>query len=193
MTNEESLDSEMIRTYELIGRNILLFQQMEGLLKHLLPVASLEGRDANELETKHQKNQAKVEKDTLGNLVNEFFEVVVVSEANNADKDREDPGVAISFRLVLKSEQAVDELRRRFKDLVDSRNHLVHHFLSDLNHDNRDSRKSARHFLKQLRRRTQNEIEVLRKMAQNTKTFSEALSHPAACAELKRPGSSDAD
>ncbi|MDF1740804.1 MAG: hypothetical protein P1U86_16710 [Verrucomicrobiales bacterium] len=187
MTDKEILESEKLRTYELVGRNVLLFQQMEGLLKSLLPAASLEGRDATGLTTKHQKKRANIEGQTLGRLVNDFIDELMVTEAESADKDRATPGVAISFRLVFKSEKEMKERQQRLIDLVADRNHLVHHFHSDLDHDNLESWRSARSSLKALRSRTQNEIEALRKLAQSRKTFSEALSHPVVRSELTRP------
>ena len=187
MTDEEMLESEKIRTYELVGRNVLLFQQMESLLKDLLPAASLEGRDANELATRHKKKRAQIEKDTLGQLVNQFFKEVAVTESKNADNDRLEAGVVISSRLVFTSEKAMEARQQRLNDLVDSRNHLVHHFLSDLDHDNLESWRSARSSLKALRSRTQNEIEGLQKLVQGTETFSAALNHPAIRSELTRP------
>lgn len=58
--------SELDEVLRKIGRNVLLFQQMEAMLKFLVSRCSLEGT-VSELKSNHEKAIEAVSRQTLGN------------------------------------------------------------------------------------------------------------------------------
>jgi len=66
----EKLKNEVLRK---IGRNVMLFQQMEHLLKFLVANGTSSAY-ASELKTNHEQRTATIYKKTMGKVVGEFLE-----------------------------------------------------------------------------------------------------------------------
>ena len=74
-TELESLKNEVHRK---LGRNIILFQKIELLLKFLLANSKISGY-VDELKIIQERQNKIFEKQTLGQLVNQFFENIIFS------------------------------------------------------------------------------------------------------------------
>lgn len=122
----ESTKAEVLRR---VGRNLLLFQQIEGLLKFLLANHTRDGTLEN-LHTRQKTRAESVNKQMLGNLVDKYG-TDVLQDAGVETLDEENPAVPwVSFTFrVSGSAEFVETMRSDLKLMTEERNELVHHFL----------------------------------------------------------------
>lgn len=124
----EELRNEVFRK---IGRNIVLFQQVEQLLKFLIIYGKIEGY-AGELETTLQQRSEKISKKTMGQLIGQHIEdnYLIDKEFNGADTnpvEREE--IYFSFDFTMSVDAAYYEKKKKtLASLVAERNNLIHHF-----------------------------------------------------------------
>ncbi|MEQ1842585.1 MAG: hypothetical protein ABL994_19470, partial [Verrucomicrobiales bacterium] len=137
MDHDGELTEARTKTYQLIGRNIVLFQQMEQLLKIVLPLSTVSISSETEIPSMMAGRCSAVEMCTLGNLVKRFIDEVCDPE--ESDPEESDPegdsdrvNLTTTLRLIFKTPEARDTTIKRLNDLVDGRNRLVHHFFSRL-------------------------------------------------------------
>jgi len=112
-----------------IGRNIMLFQQMEHMLKFFIADGEISGY-ASELKKTYEQRRKIIDKQTMGQLSGKFFN----NYFNNTDEVKNEPekltGPWLSIRHTIKFDS--NHLKERKKELaliVAERNDLVHHFL----------------------------------------------------------------
>ena len=126
--------AEPVRTPEVdevlrrIGRNLLLFQHIEHLLKHLMSNSRIEGT-LSSAQAMHEERRAKIHKQTLGQLAGQFVDDVLADAG-----EREGPeGINeawFSFGFTIQADSAfVEQHTAEMKAVVDARNDLIHHFL----------------------------------------------------------------
>lgn len=147
MEVEEDLSTLTNELFRRVGRNLLNFQRIEGLLKFLVGNGLLQG-PFRELSSLQAKNVATVHRSTMGilagRLVDEFL-----SDAGDLEDVAPEPTEAwFSFRITFESDaNASAELRDGLKALVEERNDLVHHLNSRWDSSSVDN---TRGLLKQL-------------------------------------------
>lgn len=133
MTDSQENDAPTVAKDEVlrrIGRNLLLFQHIEQLLKRLL-----EMRVQGTLETFERnikKRQAKVHAQTLGQLATLFVEDIL-SDAGDSDETgvHDQPTMSsISFTFSSPADRAyIEQYSVEMKAVLKARNDLVHQFL----------------------------------------------------------------
>ncbi|MDB5978354.1 MAG: hypothetical protein JWR07_5114 [Nevskia sp.] len=111
-----------------IGRNLVLFQQVEALLKFLLVYGYFRG-PATDAAVAYGQKQAALHRQTMGQLVGQMTDEFL----SDAGEDRELPvdGQAgwMSFSFRMQGDSTVYEQERADMELmVSERNDLVHHF-----------------------------------------------------------------
>ncbi|MBL0168450.1 MAG: hypothetical protein IPP85_15605 [Propionivibrio sp.] len=113
-----------------IGRNVLLFQQIEGILKFLVSNHHADGTMADFME-RQQKRDKKVQKQMMGTLVEQYTEGILsdAGEPTNEPEDVTESWVSISFKRT-GDKDYYDSQKADMKLMVDERNNLIHHFLS---------------------------------------------------------------
>ncbi len=122
-----------------IGRNLLLFQQIEGLLKFIVANSKILA-PASDLPAAQERQAAKVHKLTMGELVGKFSDDVM-----GGTGAAEEPGVEIdeawySFSFKVSADSAfVDQQNSAMANVVSERNELIHHFLAKWNPASQDS------------------------------------------------------
>lgn len=139
-----------------IGRNIMLFQKMEGLLKYI----NLHNQIASPLslfKSTVDKNIQDVSNKTMGQLVTAHINPDNARLTDEPDVLIE-PHVSIEFDM---SPAYYDNKRQVLKDIVDERNDLVHHSYSSFDMSTSDSRKEIMHQLDKQKKRIQSEISDL--------------------------------
>lgn len=124
---ERSLVDEVLRR---VGRNLLLFQEIELLLKALLSSTGIAGY-ASEIPTKAAQRAREVAGKTLGPLAQQYHDEVLARgdrESHGPDELRE-PWFSYGFAF-----EADDEVIEREKAVLDAlvveRNDLAHTFLT---------------------------------------------------------------
>ena len=130
------MNIETIRTEALgkLGRNIVNFSKIEGLLKYWLPMTKVEVNIAksSELPDKFLVNRAKKSKITLGNLVR-YFNENILGDTIQSDFPEDDSGqVSISLNISYSDKEFLERKKQEFLDVVAERNNLIHQDLANL-------------------------------------------------------------
>jgi len=115
-----------------VGRNVLLFQRIEYLLKYLNTHASFKG-PASELaaviETSAQAHHRKTMGELAGRLVDNFLAPTAEEDDPPDDIDEVWLGMRCSIEI---DAELLERHKAEMRALVDGRNELVHNFLSRL-------------------------------------------------------------
>ena len=135
-----------------IGRNLLLFQQIEHLLKHLMSNARFEGTIAS-APANLEEHRAKFHKQTLGQLAGQFTDDVL-ADAGERDAPENLSEPWFSFRFTIQTDSAfVEQHTTEMKAVVDARNDLIHHLLPRWSPTSEESTQSALTYLDDQRAR----------------------------------------
>ncbi len=119
---------EIDEVFRRIGRNLLLFQHIEHLLKQLMASARLEGT-VKSMQANFEERQAKIHKQTLGQLAGQFVDDVL-ADAGERDAPENVDEAWFSFGFTIQTDSAfVEQHTAEMKAVVDARNDLIHHFL----------------------------------------------------------------
>ncbi|MPW35859.1 hypothetical protein [Vibrio sp. B1Z05] len=112
-----------------VGRNVLLYQQLEGLLKALLSMGSISGKP-NELEQLRKDKQRSIAKQTMGGVVQQYVGEIlsIEGEGTNTTHNEQEDYISISRTLEV-SPKHFTTIQQSLKKLVLERNELIHHFL----------------------------------------------------------------
>lgn len=121
-----SLKDEVLRK---IGRNLLIFQQIEGLLKMILGNSKVQGY-ARELAINREQRIDGMQKDMMGQLIKQYFDEILSSsdEEPQGPRDLTEPWLSSSFKIAVDADFVEAQLKA-FEMMREERNRLVHHFL----------------------------------------------------------------
>ncbi len=108
---------------------MLLFQQLEYLLKHIVLNGNISGY-VGDFHAKRAKQVATVSTQTLGKLVSQYIDDIHASPETEDEEFDDNDEAHISFKFRIKSDSAHFETKRAaLSRLVNERNELVHHLL----------------------------------------------------------------
>ena len=111
-----------------VGRNVVIFQQVESLLKHLMTYSAF-GGPVSVLWMRLDKHAADVHKKTMGELAGRLLDNVLRPEGEQVLPEAVDE-IWFSFRFSIDADAVfVDRHDEEMRALVDARNNLIHHFL----------------------------------------------------------------
>ena len=148
---EHVLSSTHDEVLRRLGRNLLLYQQIEHLLKILLISHPLEGAPAD-ISTYLEKRKCQFGKQMLGLLVEQFSAEILVDAGAPplADRSWEDSlstlHVSSTLRLAMESDRLA-EYRRDLVAMTQERNELVHHFVQRWEHGSPSALEEALRYL----------------------------------------------
>lgn len=121
------LTNELFRR---VGRNLLNFQRIEGMLKFLLANGQISGPIAEILRIREARTQS-IHRKTMGELAGQFAEEIL-ADAGEVEPEHESGDgkrAWIAFSIRIEAEAASNaEFRDGLRALVQERNDLVHHF-----------------------------------------------------------------
>jgi hypothetical protein len=147
-----------------IGRNLLLFQQIEGVIKFLVANGNISG-PASTLLAQREQRAASIQKRTMGQLIGQFTDDFL----SDADKEMEarehvqEPWLKIVFKIQgdvgFNEQQKID-----FETVVAERNELVHHFLERWDVQSIDSGHEVTRYLDEQREKVLPVFERLKSM-----------------------------
>ena len=125
MINEEFVDDVLRK----VGRNVVLFQQLEHLLKFVVANGNLSGFASELMNLKKQKVE-KVSKQTMGALVGQYVENSnpVSDTPSNEPEVLDEPYLSFSFNIECDSDY-YESKKEALAQLVSERNDLIHHLL----------------------------------------------------------------
>lgn len=111
-----------------IGRNVVIFQQVERLLKFLNAHSEVFG-PASQLSVRLEERVAAVHKNTMGELAGKLVSSVLQPQPEHESPEAIDE-VWFGFRFSVGVDaEFVDRHDQEMRALVDARNDLIHHFL----------------------------------------------------------------
>jgi hypothetical protein len=125
VTLEDSVN-EVLRK---IGRNMMLFQQLEHLLKFIVANGSFSGY-VSELNFKKEQRAASIQKQTMGQLVGQYIETTNPEYQDFADEPEDLKEAFFSFKFYTECDSVYYETKKdALAQIVSDRNELVHHML----------------------------------------------------------------
>jgi hypothetical protein len=142
----DDLRNEVLRK---IGRNVVLFQQFEVMLKLLVTHGRFSGY-ARDLEDIKKQHKAKVMKQTLGQVSGQFLENThgEYPETDDELPELKEKGGHISFSFRIESdEEYYLKTKENLAKIVKERNDLIHNFPLNFNLDKIEKLKEAEHYL----------------------------------------------
>lgn len=184
MDQDDELAEWKSKTYQLIGRNVLFFQQMEHLLKIILPRSKVSISSETDVPLMMTGRRSAVEACTLGNLVKRF--IAEVCDPNELDPtgDSKDVNLTSTVRLRFDAPAEREVLIQRLNDLVNERNRLVHHLLSEVDFNSLASLRSIQDELEDQHQKILSEIKTLRRMIEMIAVSGALVAHHEVRREL---------
>ena len=154
-----------------IGRNLLLFQQIEGVVKFLVANGSIDG-PASTLLAQHEQRAASIQKQTLGQLIGKLTNDFL----SDADDDMETPEPMqedwMKFTFKRRGDGAFNEQQKiDLATVLAERNELIHHFLSRYNVQSLDSTREVMQYLDEQREKVLPVFERLKSMMNSQREF----------------------
>jgi hypothetical protein len=178
MCSTTELENAYNEVLQKIGRNLLLFQQAELLIKRLRSIGSISGRPGEASES-IEKRASSCEKMTLGQLVNLFVDNHCMGESSAPEASSAVDSVGgadearFSVHFTLGGTEGYSAARRQaLADMVAERNELVHHLLLKLDRDSLESCLQAGTHLDEQRQKILPEI---RRLQEDLKNVTEVL------------------
>jgi hypothetical protein len=158
-----------------IGRNVILFQELENILKFLAS-AQHPSMPLSRAKATREERAESIRTKTLGQVAGQVVEELF--ESSDADSsvpvEIAEPWLTFSFRIA-GDPADLEESHRRLKALINERNDLVHHLLSRWNLHDADSCSGLSVELDEQRRRIIVEIERCRAYANRVREAAREL------------------
>ncbi|MCD2451137.1 hypothetical protein GO003_012110 [Methylicorpusculum oleiharenae] len=159
-----------------LGRNVILFQQIEHMLKYMLIHQDIKFfRAQGEMKSNLQERKNTFVNQTLGNVAKHFVENSFTTYEQGDDNSVSDEAskCVMSFTRgpMLCDEDFYNQRKYALTALIAERNELIHHFLPKWNFGNYESAKAAEQYLDQQRERVFPEFELIKSI---TESFQEA-------------------
>lgn len=134
MNEPIDIDIENVRSEALrkLGRNIINFSKIEAVLKYLLSISQVEGTEET-IPDHISRTEARLRKQTLGKLVQEFHKNVVVDVSQvETTTDSSDSEFAFYIKVTCNNPDLLKDQKRALSDIVVERNKLIHQKLAFL-------------------------------------------------------------
>jgi len=161
LSNQRTCD-EVLRK---VGRNVLLFQQIEALLKFLVANHRRDGNTSN-FEERLQQRTEKTHKQMMGKLVEQFTDGILSDAGEPNAEPEEQNQVWMSFTFTTSGDREFYEAQRAdMKRMVDERNDLIHHFMPRWQPDSPEKMAEAAKYLDEQRARVMPMFEHLRSVS----------------------------
>lgn len=160
------LDLEKVRNEVLrkIGRNVVLYQQIEKMLKFLITVGKHSGY-ASEIQTKLEQKAATIHHQTMGQVAGQFLDNVYSDNEESEEAPEELKEVHLSFRFNLECDAVYYETKKQaLASIVADRNELIHHLLPKFNPQSIESCLETDQYLDQQREKILPQHEELRNL-----------------------------
>jgi len=176
-----------------IGRNLLLFEQAELLVRKLMEIGTLSARPGTVSEGLQNRTEV-FRKLSMGQLINAFVDGhckdgkgAVPDRYESTEADPNGDRLAIHFTFG-SSGRPEDTRRVTLAAMVAGRQELVHHLLARINRDSLESCIDAEKFLDEQRRGILPEIhhlqQALKAVRKDLQAILDHLNHPAGMEEL---------
>lgn len=163
-----------------IGRNLMLFQQLEYRLKYIVANGNISGY-ASQLKEKQLKHASSVNTKTMGQLIGHYMDSVYSDPDEQIDESEDVNETYFSFSFKLETEAAhYDSMKDNLTQLLSERNELVHHLLPQFDPESMESCHKIDHKLEEQSHKIRLEIEnvgaIAKSLHEGRRQLSEFLS-----------------
>lgn len=138
MTNDIELSSQREEVLRKIGRNVVNFQKMEGMLKFLNAQQALNGelKDIPQIAARAKKSTSNL---PMGRLADAFLKSAY-SSAAGVTEPSEGENVTVSFSFRIEADPALTKERKKaLRSVVIERNNLIHKWLASFDPNSLES------------------------------------------------------
>jgi len=164
MESEVELENAKNEVLRKIGRNMLLFQQVEHMLKFLIANGKVAG-NFSEVKGNQEQQAATIHKQTMGQLVGQFLDNTFSECEESTEEPIELKEAYVSFTFRVESDAVYYETKKQaLASILSDRNELVHHLLPRFNPHSIESCLETDQHLDQQREKLLPEIGMLRSM-----------------------------
>ncbi|MEP4079837.1 hypothetical protein [Haloferula sp.] len=133
--DSDALANARSATYELIGRNVALYQRLEHILKALLPrvtVTAYAPADSPKDRTSDLENRkSAVQGATLGNLITRYEREICNLDEPEIREDPKEINLLRTLRRGFNSSADREAHIAKLRQLVADRNHLIHQLFAE--------------------------------------------------------------
>ncbi len=159
-----------------IGRNILLFQQLEYVLKYVIANGQLSGY-SSDIEQIIASKRESVNRQTMGQLVGQFVENYNPTRGESSYELEELKEAHFSFDFRVETdEKSYENQKEALARLVLERNKLVHHFLPEFDPNSYESCSKVEKKLDDQADRVRIEVENILNFAQKLSDMRKEIS-----------------
>ena len=129
--DQTGIDKARSETLRKIGRNVVIFQKMEAMLKHLVAYGNMEGY-MSDLEQVRTQRSSSVARQPMGKLADAFVKSAYPRSARSEVTGPDDlAGPWVSFCFEVESAKEFRKERQKaLKAVVQERNKLIHQMLA---------------------------------------------------------------
>jgi hypothetical protein len=174
---EDGLGEIRDEVFRKIGRNLLIFQDIERMLKFLVAFNGFTVTPSSDVSA-FERAKAPFEQQTLGQIKSHFVDRVLLGSTPESPVD-EKRGIEVQYSFAVESDgERVGEVTRCLDALIAERNELVHHFLPNSDLRSMQSLSDAAAMLDEQMARAldvhgwvKSMIDVIRDHAQDTQRF----------------------
>jgi hypothetical protein len=160
----EKAKNEVLRK---IGRNMLLFQQVEHTLKFLIANGQFSG-GIGEIKANKEQRAESVHKQTMGILAGQYLDEIHLGCEESAENQEELKEANLSFSFKVECDSVYYEERKKaMASIVDDRNDLIHHLLPKFNPNSFSSCLEIDQYLDKQREKIHPEFDLLHNMVEN--------------------------
>ncbi len=170
----ESLQTIQRQVQRKFGRNLLLLQQYERLMKGLVaeqdiagPIGDLQQIKESQIRAVAKKTLGQVVGELTGNYITAALPVDHSKEPEEHPVEPNQPWVRFSFRMEM-TEANFKETERKLAELVGLRNDLAHHFLENYDIWTEQGCQEASTYLDECYKQIEAHFEELRQWANHT-------------------------
>jgi hypothetical protein len=174
MENNIALDNLLNEVQRKLGRNLILFQCIEHMMKDMLINQEITiSKNEVGFISNQQVRKDTFTKQTMGQISKQFFSDTFRHFGQNYnDESTEDSDVDLSTKFKMKHEiecnkDFIEERAQKLDEVINERNELVHHFVPKWNFDDYESLHAAENYLDRQRERALPEFELLKSLSQN--------------------------
>ncbi|MGX5173285.1 OST-HTH/LOTUS domain-containing protein [Aliikangiella sp. IMCC44653] len=164
----QALGAERDEIYQKIGRNVILYQQLEQLLKHIVVNSGLSA-PISQIKKLQDANRKKANTTTMGILVGRYVKSIDPNSPDDEPSEAEVTEAMLSYRFHVEMDESCYESKKEaLSRIVEGRNKLIHHITSEYNFQSKVS-------LKTLSKELESQAEEIRKEVNELKVISKAM------------------
>ena len=153
--------------YRKIGRNVILYQQLEQLLKHIVGNSGFSA-PIRQVKKLHDANRKKTNTSTMGKLVGRYIENIDPNSPGDEPSETEVTEAMLSYRFHLELDKySYEEKKQTLSRIVAGRNRLIHHTISEYDFKSFDSMKKLSKDLERQEQEVRKEIDELKTISKN--------------------------